>query len=584
LQVFLTNTLEPIEPQANFLLPAVAAEVAAAQKVKDREILVIVGNPPYSGHSKNKGAWITAEISAYREGFPELAKPAQGKWLQDDYVKFIRFAQLKMDRVKEGVVGVITNHSWLDNPTFKGMRNSLMQTFNQVYVLDLHGNTKKKERTQTGGHDENVFDIEQGVSIALFTKGLGLEDGVWHFDLWGSRISKYKALAENALTLMQWQRLHPSAPDWIFRSRDLLLARHYREFWSIPDIYRPMGDPAPGIVTTHDEFAISFTREEALDKVRSLLSTADEKDARRRFRLCSQSQWSYETAKAELPTINIRSLLIRLDYRPFDARWTIWNKNVAVHRRERVMCHLLVENVALTTSRQSGVIGAAEFDAVTVVNRPVDFNYYRRGGEYVFPIYLTATDVGQDSAVQRENLSSEFREFIDSEYEHHYTPEEILGYVYAVLHAPTYRTRYAEFLRTEFPRVPFPDAGNDFEALSELGWALIQAHLLRELPCRGLAAYHGRGDHTVEAVRYAPGEQAIAINKTQSFNPVPQAVWDFHIGGYQVLDKYLKSRRGRELSLDEIEHVGTIADSLAFTIDQMARIDKAYRLAFPQQT
>ena len=345
-----------------------------------------------------------------------------------------------------------------------------------------------------------------------------------------------------------------------------------------------MGDPAPGIVTTHDEFAISFTCEEALDKVRSLLSTADEKDARRRFRLCSQSQWSYETAKAELPTINLRSLLTQLDYRPFDARWTIWNKNVAVHRRERVMCHLLVENVALTTSRQSGVIGATEFDAATVVNRPVDFNYYRRGGEYVFPVYLTATDVGQDSAVQRENLSSEFREFIDSEYEHHYTPEEILGYVYAVLHAPTYRTRYAEFLRTEFPRVPFPDAANDFEALSELGWALIQAHLLRELPRRGLAAYHGRGDHTVEAVRYAPAEQAIAINNTQSFKPVPRAVWVFHIGGYQVLHKYLKSRRGRVLSLDEINHVGAVAESLAFTIDQMARIDEAYRLAFPGQT
>jgi predicted helicase len=167
-------------------------------------------------------------------------------------------------------------------------------------------------------------------------------------------------------------------------------------------------------------------------------------------------------------------------------------------------------------------------------------------------------------------------------FEHHYTPEEILGYIYAVLHAPTYRRRYAEFLRIDFPRVPFPESADDFETLSGLGWALVQAHLLRELPWRGLAAYHGRGDHTIEAVRYSPAEQAIAINKTQCFKPVPQAAWDFRIGGYQVFDKYLKSRKGRVLSLDEIEHVGAIADSLAFTIEQMAGIDEAYRSAFPE--
>jgi predicted helicase len=179
-----------------------------------------------------------------------------------------------------------------------------------------------------------------------------------------------------------------------------------------------------------------------------------------------------------------------------------------------------------------------------------------------------------------ENLLPNFRNFIDGRYDHHYTPEEILGYIYAVLNAPTYRTRYAEFLRIDFPRVPFPESGDDFEALSELGWELVQAHLLRECPRKGLAKYHGRGDNTVEAVRYSPQEQAIAINKTQSFKPVPEDVWNFHIGGYRVLDKYLKSRKGRKLTLDEIDHVAAVADSLAFTIGQMARIDKIYRAAF----
>ena len=183
LQVFLTNTLEPVEPQGNLLMPALAEEVKGAQAVKDKPILVITGNPPYSGHSKNTGAWITASIAEYRKGFPELSKPAQGKWLQDDYVKFVRFAQMKMEDVEEGIVGIISNHSWLDNPTFKGMRKSLMGTFDQIYVLDLHGNAKRQEKSPDGSKDENVFDIEQGVSVSIFIKRSGTEKAVFHADL-----------------------------------------------------------------------------------------------------------------------------------------------------------------------------------------------------------------------------------------------------------------------------------------------------------------------------------------------------------------------------------------------------------------
>lgn len=248
------------------------------------------------------------------------------------------------------------------------------------------------------------------------------------------------------------------------------------------------------------------------------------------------------------------------------------------------MRHMLAPNVALTTSWQAGVIGSIEFDAVMAVERPVDFNFYRRGGEYVFPIYLHYTQVDASRAGiarRQENIAPEFRAFIDARYEHHYTPEEILGYIYAVLHAPAYRTRYAEFLRVDFPRVPFPEGKIAFDTLSALGSALVEAHLLRETPRRGLGQYHGRGDHTVEFVRYSSKDRAISINKAQSFRLIPEDVWNFHIGGYQVLDKYLKSRKGRVLSLDEMNHVGAVADSLAFTIEQMARIDEAYQAVFP---
>jgi hypothetical protein len=591
LQVFLTNTLEPVEPQRTLLLPAVTAEVKAAQAVKEKPILVITGNPPYSGHSKNKGAWITAQIANYREGFPELSKPAQGKWLQDDYVKFIRFAQMKIDGgvskfindrgdvqtiemegVEQGVVAIITNHSWLDNPTFKGMRKSLMATFNQIYVLDLHGNAKKKERAPDGTEDQNVFDIEQGVAISLFVKGPSLERGVWHGEVWGKRLAKYQAVAAGTKSSIAWTPLAPGSPDWQFRPQNEVLGRQYRKYWSIPDIFSPMGDPAPGFLTTQDEFAISFGRQEAASKVVAFLATSNEKEARQLFRLCSQDQWSFERAKKDLPSIDLDRLILNVNYRPFDDRWTVWDRNVAVHRRERVNKHLLNENIALLTTKIT-----KDAASVFISSKPAAHKSSSTYDiSYVFPLYLTEGE-------RRENLGSTFREYIDALYEHHYSAEEIFGYVYAVLHTQTYRVQFAEFLRIDFPRVPFPSSHDHFETLSGLGWALVQAHLLREYPREGLATYQGKGDHTLVSARYSPEEQAIWINKSQFFKPVPQAVWEFHIGGYQVLDKYLKSRKSRTLSLDEINHIAAIADSLNFTIEQMAKIDKAYVVAFPNR-
>jgi predicted helicase len=576
LQVFLTNTLEPVEPQANFLLPAISAEVEAAQAVKEQPILVIIGNPPYSGHSKNNGEWITNAVAEYRRRLDELGRPSQRKWLQDDYVKFIRFAQLKMDVVEEGVVGIITNHTWLESPTFVGMRRSLLDSFDRIYVLDLHGNAKKVERAPDGGDDQNVFDIEQGVAITLFVKQKGLEKRVQHADLWGKRLSKYEALSASSTENLDWTTFTPVEPDWLFKPQNVELAKAYRNFAAIPDIFSPMGDPAPGIVTTHDEFAISFSPEEAKGKVRDLLSARSESDARHKFRLCSQEQWNYGRAKRELAELNLDSRLVQLLYRPFDKRWTIWDRNVAVHRRERVMRHMRAGNLGLMTSRQTK---GEDFQHALVADTPIEvisLSPKTSNNGFLFPLYLYS-----EGGRRSENLSTVFREFLDGRYEHHYTPEEIVGYVYAILHARTYRTRYAEFLRIDFPRVPFSESADDFERLSVLGWALVQAHLLRELPRHRLAGYHGKGDHMVEAVRYSAQEEAVSINNTQLFKPVPKDVWEFHIGGYQVLDKYLKSRKNRVLSLDEISHVGAVADTVAFTIEQMAKIDEAYLAAFP---
>ena len=578
LQVFLTNTLEPVEPQPNLWMPALAEEVKGAQAVKDKPILVITGNPPYSGHSKNTGAWITSSIAEYRKGFPELSKPAQGKWLQDDYVKFIRFAQMKLEDVDEGIVGIITNHSWLDNPTFKGMRKSLMGTFDRIHIVNLHGNAKKKEKAPDGSKDENVFDIEQGVAMAIFVKRDGVPKGVFHADFWGKRLAKYEQAAGSDLSSISWSPLHPSAPDWLFEPRDEETQREYSSGWAMTAIFSPMGDPAPGFATQHDDFAISFGKAEAIGKVQHFIAQPDEAAARREFKLCAQDQWRYERAVSELPVLDLDRLATRITYRPYDDRWTIWDRNVATHRRTRISNHLLAPNVALILAKNAGAIGSDQYDAASITTSPVELNYFRRGGEFLFPARLYSAD-----GTTTENLSPAFRDFLDARYGEHYDPEQILGYIYAVLHAPTYRSRYAEFLRIDFPRIPFAETPEQFEALSVLGWDLIQTHLLKTVPRSRprLGDYTGKGDHTVEAVRYSPQEATVWINKTQGFANVPEAVWDFHIGGYQVIDKYLKSRKGRTLNLDEQTHVGNIAESLNFTIAQMAKIDAEYLKAFP---
>lgn len=583
LQVFLTNTLEPIEPQKNFLLPAISAEVEAAQAVKEKPILVILGNPPYSGHSKNKGAWITTAIDGYKytvekdDKGKEFNKPLgerNPKWLNDDYVKFIRFAQLKMDAVEEGVVGIITNHSWLDNPTFRGMRQSLMRSFDQIYVLDLHGNAKKKEVAPDGSKDENIFDIEQGVAISVFVKKPGLERGVWRGDMWGKRIEKYRAGSELALKNLAHKGIEVTEPTYLFLDQSADDRDEYSDGLSINQIF-PIN--SVGIVTARDHLTIQFTDADVVQVI-SDFSRSEPNDARIKYSLGPDVEdWRVAWAQADLVESSLDpSNIEQIAYRPFDLRSTYYTgkaRGFICRPRNSVMKHFRRGTIGIDVCRF--VVGS--WRHVMAICDLVDDSFVsnktkERG--YAFPLY---TESG-------ENLSPAFRSFVDARYHgHHYSAEQILGYIYAILHAPSYRRRYAEFLRIDFPRIPFAEKREDFEELSKLGADLIEAHLLRKFPRRGLADYHGRGDNSVEKPRYVEAEARVLINETQSFAPVPKNVWEFHIGGYQVFDKYLKSRKGRKLSLDEINHIAAVAEVLAFTIEQMARIDKAWAKAYPDR-
>ncbi len=602
LGVFLTNTLEePHDRTAGALFAhEIAQEAASADSVKrDKPVMVVLGNPPYSGHSANRGAWIAELIERYKRGFPELKKPAQAKWLSDDYVKFLRFAQWRIERTGEGVLGFVTNHAYLDNPTFRGMRRSLIETFDEIYLLDLHGNAKRGERAPDGSRDENVFDIQQGVAIGLFVKRAEPGDDparVFHADLWGEREAgpdggKYGWLAANDIGTTRWAPLAPKHPLYLFAPRDEALIGEYEASWTIPAIFSPNGDPAPGIVTTHDQFAISWTPEEAAAKVERLLATESEAEAREIWRLCSQDQWQYDRAKRELADGHWRGRMQDILYRPFDNRTTVFDRNVAVHRRERVMRHMLAgPNLGISTTRSTEI--AAGWEHVFVSNALIQHHTVSlKEVNYLFPLYTYPKKGREDFGRGRKaNLDLQFVEearaalgldFVADgagDLAVSFGPEDIFHYIYAVLHSPEYRRRYADFLKSDFPRVPLTGDRALFATLVGLGGRLAALHLM-EADGEEVPTFPVTGDNRVGKVHYTlpnggrPGR--VWINDDQYFDRVRPRVWMFTIGGYRPAEKWLKDRKGRVLSFDDIAWYCRVCAALAETPPIMRRIDDA---------
>ncbi len=584
LGVYLTNSLEEGERDVRDLFMAqwLTREAREANTIKRQmPIMCVIGNPPYSGHSSNKGKWISGLMEPYKKS-PELKRPAQAKWLSDDYVKFIRLAEHFIERTGEGVLGFITNHSYLDNPTFLDMRHHLMQTFDKIYVLDLHGNSKKKEVAPDGSPDKNVFDIMQGVAILIGvkhqtqkTKGKPLAR-VMHAELWGSRAAKYAALEELTVTHSDFVDVTPDRAPWPFKAQNWALKERYEAAPSVAEWFSPNGSPAPGIVTTHDEFAISWSSAEAISKVEKFLSTKNEMEARSIWKLCSQGQWNYERAISALAHGGWRDLVTRVSYRPFDTRFTIYDPNVAVHRRERASRHMQAgENLALIFSRQAArsdsgwnhaLVSAHIFD-----NRGV---YSNKGISSAAPLYLYPTEQDLDQT-RRINLDPKLWKKLralagDAE---HGEPDEVatFDYIYGVLHCPAYRETYAEFLKIDFPRIPWPASPTEFWDIAAKGGELRRLHLMQPAAI-GPAPYPytGEGDDVVETPRLDGSR--IWINATQGFDAVPPASWDFWIGGYQPAQKWLKDRKGRALSFEDIQHYQRILKILSETDRIMATI------------
>lgn len=614
LGVFLTNSLEEAHELTGLPLFTqwLAEESRAAANVKrDAPVMVVLGNPPYSGHSVNKGKWIEDLIGDYKRS-PELKKPAQAKWLSDDYVKFIRFAQWRIEQTGHGILAFVTNHGYLDNPTFMDMRRSLLRSFDEIYLLDLHGNSKKKEKAPDGGKDENVFDIQQGVAVGIFVRraansaaplaggGGGAAEAkachqaqVFRADLYGLRVTKYATLDATDVVSTAWHKVTPTAPAYLFIGQNADLLVEYEQGWSLRDVFSPNGDPAPGIVTTHDDFAISWTAEEAAEKVEKLLATSTEAEARELFTLCSQNQWRYTRAKQELAAGTWRDRIVPILYRPFDVRWTVYDRNVAVHRRERAFDHFVGrKNIGLAMMRQASVDHG--YTHVLAINTVADnrAQYSNRGIMAASPLWLYPTEASDllDIRAQqkRPNLGLQFSAAFSQAVNGATAPEDVLAWIYAVLYTPSYRTRYADFLRRDFPRIPLPPDRTLFDAFVVIGRELIALHTMEQKQPR-ITRFDVPGTNEVVKVRWAPtprpqpspagggrGEATgrVYINDAQFFDGVPQGVWDTHIGGYRVAEKWLKDRKGRQLSFEDVMHYHEIVAALARTLELQAALDE----------
>jgi predicted helicase len=624
LRVYLTNTLEEAHEVSRMPLFTqwLAAEANEASRIKqDAPVMVVLGNPPYSGHSANTGLWIAnllrghdtmtgKETGNYFKVDGQPLGERNPKWLNDDYVKFIRFAQWRIEQTGHGVLAFITNHGYLDNPTFRGMRQSLMQTFDDIYVLDLHGNSKKKESAPDGSKDENVFDIQQGVAIGIFVKRKGAssggESGVRHAHLWGVREiyeenthgervlsgGKYDWLWQHDVTTTKWTTLEPQSPFYYFMPQNKELLFEYEAYHKVSDIFPLNGW---GIATRKDYLLIDFEQEPLVRRFEDIRQLPSSK-AVERYEIVQGEDW-VEAAKKHLKG-DLAHYARPILYRPFDVRHVLYKKELIERgdHRYNIMQHLLHENLSLITTR----ITKEPFAALAFAGLSEHKASVRYDGTFVFPLYLYPNNTKESlfdddeptdaPGGRRPNLAPGFvaefgkrlkMSFIaDGKGDRRKTfgPEDVFDYMYAVFHAPGYRARYAEFLKIDFPRLPLTSDAELFRSLCALGSELVGLHLMER---RGpaVASFPVKGDNTVEAVRYTePGAEAadegrVWINKTQYFEGVPEAVWSFHVGGYQVCQKWLKDRKGRKLTFDDLQHYQQIVSALSETIRLMALVD-----------
>ncbi|GAA8302037.1 DNA methyltransferase [Helicobacter pylori] len=633
LKIILTNTLiQPSEIAADRgLQPIFEEELKSAQKIKkDENILIITGNPPYSGASSNEGLFewevkatygiepefqtieiekkvkLTDKIQTLLKNIQtqkesgnnnalkelkklhskyKLQKEKNPKWLLDDYVKFMRFAQNKIESLGHGLFGFISNNAFLDNPTFRGLRHSLLECYDELYILNLHGNARKKEKTPQGAKDENVFNIMQGVSINLFVKKAQItKPKIRYYDVYGQRAEKYAFLAQHDLSNIEWLELYPRGPFYSLLPLETPLLDEYEQGFSVQDMFQVGGT---GICSKKDH-VVFHKDKESLIKLLKDFSTLEPSELRRKYDIGDAQGWKLGWAieNVKKNQHELEKYIVLCQYRPFDYRWTYYtDKSCGFLARPvyDVFKHMLPpptnpktpnqtrKNAALNTPRQ--LKNNDKSWTQCFISSHINDQGLSSGGNGAgvnYPLYQFR------DPNYTENFTPEFRNFIDKHYNHSFEPLEVLGYIYALLYSPNYRKRYEEFLKVDYPKILFTNNKDLFRVLSLLGIELIGLHVLNQESLNhsfkklkdatiGESCYKEAHDSTIsKKPSHNEPEQRLYINHSAYFRGVSQEIYDYRIGGYCVLDKYLKSHKGEPCDFD---HVSNIIKVIACTIE-----------------
>ena len=584
LHVYLTNSLEESNNEPRTLFAQwLSREATEANVIKrDCPVMVMIGNPPYSVSSQNNGKWIVGLLDAYKKNLNERKIN-----LDDDYIKFIRLGQHYVEKNGSGILAYISNNSFIDGITHRQMRLTLMQVFDEIYIFDLHGNSRKQEVAPNGSKDENVFDIMQGVSINIFVKTGRKEKGklakVFHQNIYGTREYKYSCLNGATLSSIRWTELTPTEPYYFFVPKDFSVQDEYENGFKIDELMIACNS---GIQTKRDDFVYQFSKQK-IEQVISTLKNCNVEECREKLSIGDDGvAWKVLWAKqdVEMKVGQFAQVL----YRPFDLRWTYYTgKSSGFMARPRMpeAAHLLKDNIALLAVRNTRRdMSNNYFVANTLVDKDgiSSFDNCR-----FFPLYVYKENMGQEERIV--NFKKELYEKIAqglnylpcyeddvlvdpiSDYNGVLYPQALFDYIYAVLHSPSYRERYKEFLKIDFPRIPYPTDWEKFRDLAEKGEELRQLHLMEDLPSKTGITFPVAGSLQVDCYRWQ--NNRVYINAEQYFDGVPESAWNAFIGGYQPAQKWLKDRKGMTLSFEDVKHYGRIIYVLQQTERLMEDID-----------
>lgn len=586
LKVYLTNSLEESHPDTGTLFANwLSTEANAANEIKrDTPVMCIIGNPPYSGESANKGDWIMNLMEDYKKepGGKEKLNERNPKWINNDYVKFLRYGQYFIEKNGSGILAFINPHRFLNSSTFRGMRWNLLKTYDKIYTIDLHGNSNIQESCPDGSLDQNVFDIKEGVSINIFVK-TGKKKSTelgqfYHYDLYGLREKKYQFLLNNSLKSIPYSLLTNKAPNYFMVPQDYSLEKIYTKGFSINELF-PLSNV--GIVTSRDAFVIDKNKRSLEERIKSFFDL-DPVLLKQTFGLKENKSWKISDAKIKAKAFN-NNLIYKISYRPFDTQHIYYHDALLERSRREVMQHFLDgNNIGLVTARSTKSDTCDHFFLSKFI---METKYGERTTQSaIFPLYVKNEQLNlEESNHSTPNLKTEIVNeiskiigltFTDEKEDINgtFAPVDLLDYIYAGLYSPKYRETYKEFLKIDFPRVPYPKDMKKFMELAKLGSQLRKLHLMEDSNLKLITQYSESGDNIVEQVVYKDGN--VYINDEQYFANVPEVAWNFYIGGYQPAQKWLKDRKGQALQFEDIKHYQKIIATLQKTSEIMEEIDQ----------